>query len=421
MFFKLEECRICGSKELKKYLSLGTLPLANNLVEANKTTTDLFFPLEVVLCNKCFLSQLSVVVDPELLFSDYAYRTSISTTFQKHFALMAAYIKEFFPHTKDSLVLDIASNDGCMLKEFRKLGFRVLGVDPAVNLAKIAEEEGIPTLVEFWNEKVAEKVIREQGKAKVVAATNVFAHVHDVHGFLKAVKKVLDSDGIFILEFPYALHLIEKNEFDTIYHEHLSYFLVKPLLELLESEKMAVFDVQEIPIHGGSIRVFAKHSENKKIKIQEKNINSFLELENKNKLYDLNTYLAFAEKTLEVKIAFLQLMLKLKKEKKKIAGYGAAAKAGTLLNYCGIGSNYIDFIVDDAPTKQNKSFAGNRIPIVQSSVLEKEKPDYLVLFAWTIAKELIEKTKNFQRKGGKYIIPLPFPRIIENQTQLNDK
>ncbi len=417
LFFKVKECRICGSKDLEKYFSLGALPLANNLVDLEKTESDDFFPLEVLFCKNCFLSQLSVVVAPKLLFSDYAYRTSISSTFQKHFAVMAEHVKEFFPHTKESLVIDIASNDGCMLQEFKKQGFKVLGIDPAVNLAKIAEEKGIPTLVEFWNQKVAEKVLREQGKAKVVAASNVFAHVHDIHEFIKGVKKVLDKDGIFILEFPYALHLIEKNEFDTIYHEHLSYFLVKPLIKLFESEEMKVFDVKEIPIHGGSIRVFVKHKENKEIQIQEKNIDFFLEKEKEKKLYDLETYFDFADKCMDVKIAFLKMLSELKKQKNKIAGFGAAAKASTLLNYCGIGTNYIEFIADDALTKQHKAFGGNRVPIVPSSVLEKEKPDYLVLFAWTIAKELIQKTKEHQ-KNGKYIIPMPFPKIVKDETEL---
>ncbi|MFH1588826.1 MAG: class I SAM-dependent methyltransferase [Candidatus Diapherotrites archaeon] len=418
MFFELKQCRVCGSADLEKYISLGTLPLANNLVDSGKTTSDLFFPLEVLYCKKCSLSQLGVVVDPEVMFSDYAYRTSISVTFQKHFAEMAEKVKEFFPNTKECFVVDIASNDGCMLQQFKKLGFKVLGVDPAKNLAKIAEEQGIPTLIEFWDEKVAERIINEKEKPKVVAASNVFAHVHDVHGFLKGVKKVLDSKGIFIVEFPYAMHLIEKNEFDTIYHEHLSYFLVKPLLELFESEKLPIFDIQEIPIHGGSIRVFAKHPENTGIKINTECIQKFLNMEKEKKLYSLETYHDFAAKSLDVKIAFLQMLAKLKKEKKKVAGYGAAAKASTLLNYCGIGVNYIDFIVDDAPTKQNKSFAGNRVPIVPSSVLEKENPDFLAIFAWTIAKELIAKTKEHQKKGGQYIIPLPFPKIVKNESEL---
>ncbi len=417
MYFKVKECRVCGSKELEKYLSLGSIPLANNLVKADKTDSDLFFPLEVLLCKKCFLSQLSVVIDPKLLFSDYAYRTSISSTFQKHFALMAKFIEKNFPHTKNSLVIDIASNDGCMLQQFKKQGFNVLGIDPAVNLAKIAEEQGIPTLIEFWNKQTAEKIVSEQGKAKIVAASNVFAHVHDIHHFLKGVKTVLSQDGIFITEFPYALHLIEKNEFDTIYHEHLSYFLVKPLLELFESEGLKIFDVQEIPIHGGSLRIFSKHKENNSIEVKEKNIEFFLQKENEKKLYDLKTYENFAYKCMEIKIAFLQLLLNLKKQEKKIAGYGAAAKAGTLMNYCGIGTNYVEFIVDDAETKQGKAFAGNRVSIVPSSYLEQEKPEFLVLFAWTIAKELIQKTRQ-QGFKGKYIIPMPFPKTAEKENEL---
>ncbi len=418
LFTEVRRCRICSSGKLEKYLSLGNLPLANNLVDPAKESPDPVFPLEVLLCKNCFLSQLSVVVSPELLFSDYAYRTSISETFRKHFAGMAREAKKFFSSPEQCLALDIASNDGCMLKEFSKAGFKVLGVDPAKNLAEIAEREGVPTLVEFWNEGVAEKIAEKKGKAHFVAASNVFAHVHDVHGFLKAVKKVLHEKGVFVVEFPYALHLVEKNEFDTIYHEHLSYFLVKPLLKLFECEGLKIFDIKEIAIHGGSIRVFAAHKENDSIKAREKNIAEFPEKERKKRLYEPQTYADFAEKTREVKKAFLELISRLREEKKIVAGYGAAAKASTLLHYCGIGKEDIKFIVDDAPTKQNKAFAGNRIPILPGKALETEKPDYLALFAWTIAGELIDKTKDYSEGGGQYIIPLPFPRIVKGKSGL---
>ncbi|MDO8633872.1 MAG: class I SAM-dependent methyltransferase [archaeon] len=417
MFFFVEKCRICGSKDLKKYLNLGQMPLANNLVDVKSNKSDLFFPLEVLFCKKCFLSQLSAVVEPETLFSNYSYRTSISDTFIKHFSAFSLEVQKIFPDTKNCLVLDIASNDGCLLQEFKKKGFPVLGVEPAKNIAEIAESEGIETIVEFWGESAVKKVLQKKQKPQVITATNVFAHVDDIHSFVSDVKKVLSPDGIFIIEVPYALNLIMKNEFDTIYHEHLSYFLVRPLLTLFEMEKLDVFDIQDIPIHGGSIRVFVKFPQNNGIKTMHQNIRKFVEKEEKNGLYFLDAYKKFSFRVLKSKIDFLELLLELKKDGKKIAGYGAAAKASTLLNYCGIGTEYIEFICDDSPLKQGKAFAGNHIPIIPSNALEKTKPDYLVLFAWTIAKELITKTKEFQ-SYGKYIIPLPRAKIILDEKNL---
>ena len=419
MFSAVKKCRICNSTELKKYLNLGALPLANSLVPLDKETRDLFFPLEVQLCNKCKLSQLTVVVRPEIMFSEYSYRASISTTFQKHFEELAKQLRQVFPETEKRLVLDIGSNDGCLLEQFRKHGFRVAGIEPAKNLAGIANQKGIPTIAEFWGRRSAEKLLKKYGKADVVTATNVLAHVHDVHGFVKNVERALNDEGIFIIEVPHALNLVEKNEFDTIYHEHLSYFLVKPLLMLFEMEGMQAFDIQKIPTHGGSIRVLAKKTENKKIKVESEKIKKFVEEEENKGLYEIDAYEKFAEKTLEAKIAFLQLMAGLKREKKKIAGYGASAKASTLLNYCGIGPGHIEFVIDDAPEKQNRAFSGNRVPIVANHALEKEKPDVLVIFAWTIAKEIIQKTISHQQRGGKYVIPMPFPRIIEGEKELD--
>lgn len=417
MFSFVQKCRICGKKQLEKYLNLGQLPLANNLVEANESKNDNFFPLEVLFCKNCFLSQLSIVVEPEILFSNYSYRTSISSTFRKHFAQMSKEVKKFFPDTKNCMVVDIASNDGCLLQEFKKDGFSVLGVEPAKNLVPIAEASGIETIPLFWGEEATQKILEKKQKPKVVTATNVFAHVNDIHAFIKEVKAVLDKNGVFIIEVPYTLNLIEKNEYDTIYHEHLSYFLVQPLLTLFEMERMEVFNVENVKIHGGSIRVFSKFEENKGIKVNSENIAAFLAQEKSKGLHKFDIYKKFSQAVLKSKIDFLQTLLDLKKQGKKIAGYGAAAKASTLLNYCGVGQDYIEFIVDDSPLKQNKTLAGSRIPILPSSAISEKKPDFLVIFAWTIARELMSKTKDFHGKG-KYILPLPSPRILSSENEL---
>ncbi len=411
-----KKCRICDSENMEKYLDLGKMPLANNLVPMDREQQDPLFSLEVQLCHGCFLSQLTVVVKPEILFSEYAYRTSISSTFQKHFEELAEQMKGLFPETGKTLVADIGSNDGCLLEQFKKHGFRVAGIEPAKNLAKLANRNEIPTINLFWGKKAAETLVKKFGKAGIITATNVFAHVDDAHSFLKNVKNSLSDDGFFIVEVPHALNLVLKNEFDTIYHEHLSYFLVKPLIKLFESEGMQVFDVQKIPTHGGSIRVFAKKAENKKIAVQKEKIKSFLDEEERNGLYYIGAYKNFAEKTKETKKAFVELISSLKKHGNKVAGYAASAKASTLLNYCKIGRKHIAFIIDDAPEKQNRAFAGNRVPIVPNSFLEKEKPDILVIFAWTIAKEIVGKIGS--RFGGKYVIPMPFPRIIGSEKEL---
>ncbi|MFH0714451.1 MAG: class I SAM-dependent methyltransferase, partial [Candidatus Diapherotrites archaeon] len=338
MYSKVSECRVCGSKELKQYLDLGPMPLANALVRADKQEEDLRFPLQVVYCDNCKLSQLSVVVDPKLLFTDYPYRTSVSSTFQAHFLQMAEQFKQLFPKAEETLVLDIASNDGCELIQFKKLGFQVLGVEPSENLVKDAEKQGVPTIARYWDEETAQEVLK-RGKPKIVTACNVFAHVNDIQNFLQNVKKVLDEKGILAIEVPHALNLIQKNEFDTIYHEHLSYFLVKPFLELFQRQGFEIFDIQETPIHGGSLRVMAKLPQNKEIEVQSARLNALLEREKSAGLYAFERYQKFASEVKQSQSEFRALLEKLKLEGKKVAGFGAAAKASTLMHSSGVGKS----------------------------------------------------------------------------------
>ncbi|MFH0955507.1 MAG: class I SAM-dependent methyltransferase [Candidatus Micrarchaeota archaeon] len=417
MYQSIEECRICGSKKLTKYFHLGMMPLANSYVDPKSKDNEFGFPLEVLFCENCSLSQLSIVVDPVVMFSNYAYHSSISKTFQKHCADMAEQVKGYLKKP-NLFVVDIASNDGCMLREYKKKGFRVLGVEPAKNLAEMANAEGIETLPYFWDEVVAKKILQKYGAPDVITATNVFAHVHDVKSFVQNVKLILADEGVFIIECPYALNLIKKNEFDTIYHEHLSYFLVKPLLHLFEQEGMELADVQEMPIHGGTIRVFVTKKENKGLANQKARIADFLEREQKEGLHSIQSYFNFVNQLLDLKIDLLQLLSKIKKEHKSIAAYGASAKGNTMLNYCGVSSDFIDFIIDETPEKQNKLYPGNHIPIFGYAELEKRKPDYLVILAWNFAKEIMDKTKEHEKRGGKYIVPIPKVRVISGVNDL---
>ena len=407
IYKKIKKCRICNSESLVKYLDLGNTPLANSLIEIkDKDKKELKFPLEVLYCKNCSLSQLSIVVDPKILFSEYVYRSSISRTFQEHCAEMAEKTAKLIDGS-NNLVVDIASNDGCLLQQFKKNGFDVLGVEPAANIAKIANTSGIETICSFWSIETAKKIIEKHGKAKVITATNVFAHVDDLHAFLNAVNMLLHDNGIFIVEVPYLGDLLAKNEFDTIYHEHLSYFLAKPLERLYSSHNLKIFRIEKHAIHGGSIRLLASKNNS----YDEKNVKEFLKSEAKQKLYELKTYQNFESKVKNIKREILKLLLSLREKNKKIIAYGASAKGNTLLNYCGISNKYINFIVDDTPEKQHHLAPGSRIKIVDAGYINKEKPDYVLLLAWNFAKEIMQKTKASYKKKVKYIIPIPNVRI----------
>ena len=409
LYKTVKQCRICNSKNLVKYLDLGKTPLANSLIDTkNKSKKELKFPLRVLYCKDCSLSQLSIVVNPKVLFSQYVYRSSISKTFEKHCKEMAEKLVRMIKNYKNDLVVDIASNDGCLLRQFKDKGFRVVGVEPARNIANIANSNGIETLCTFWNHDVSKKIMEKYGQVKVITATNVLAHVDDLNEFLKAGNSLLEKDGLFVVEVPYLYDLLMKNEFDTVYHEHLSYFLVKSLKKLYEANGLNIFRIEEYPIHGGSLRIYASKNT---LKI-DKSVNDLLEFENNEKLYDAKTYKSFENKVKNIKKDLVNLLKKLKKNQKKIVAYGASAKGNTLLNYCGIDKNLISFVVDDTPEKQNKFAPGSKIPIKSSDYLDTEKPDYIVLLAWNFAKELMSKTKEHKLRGGKYIIPIPKVIII---------
>ena len=387
------------------------MPLANSLLEEkDKNKPELKFPLEVMYCKDCSLSQLSIVVNPKVLFLKYFYRSSISKTFQQHCAQMAGQAFEMTNSyaNKNNLAVDIASNDGCLLKEFKNKGFKVLGVEPAENIAKIANLNGIETICSFWGDETASAILKKYGKARIITATNVLAHVDDLNGFLNAVKILLDDNGLFIVEVPYLYNLLSKNEFDTVYHEHLSYFLVRPLKKLYDSHKLKIIKIEKYQIHGGSIRIFAS----KNSLSEESSIKKFQKFERSKKLYDINTYKNFDKKAKKVRKDLLNILAGIKNRNKKIAAYGASAKGNTLLNYCGIDRKIVRFIIDDTPEKQNLISPGSKIRIVDSGYLNKENPDYIILLAWNFAGEIIQKTKSVYKRKVKYIIPIPYVRVI---------
>lgn len=404
---EVKNCRICASKNLISYLNLGEMPLANSFITKARIEDEERFPLNILLCKDCYLSQLSVVVDPKRLFSNYAYRSSISDSFNKHCCELAKELSGKILKRGD-LVVDIASNDGSLLIPFKRMGGRVLGIEPAKNIAKIANDSKIETISKFWSTDVAKKINKKYKKAKIITAFNVFAHVDDMHEFIEGAKILLDKTGYLIIESPHLLNLIENTEFDTVYHEHLSYLLLKPLQKLIESHGLKIAKVKTYDIHGGSIRMYIEHSDQNR---SDGSLQKIIAKEQSGGLYNTRRYLQFKNEVEKIKKDLVNKLDNLKKRGNKISGFAASAKGNTLLNYCNIDHKIIDFIFDDTPEKQNKLFAGVHIPVISPKYIANKKPDYLLVLAWNFAKEIISKTKHYQLRGGKYILPIPSLRI----------
>ncbi len=406
----VSKCRVCGNNDLVKYLDLGMLPLANNLADSAREAIDMErFPMQVMYCHDCSLSQLSVVIDPSALFTHYTYRSSINKGYVRHCREMARSVGAMMRLEASDLVVDVAGNDGALLVEFRdELGVEVVNVDPAENIAEISDERGITTITKFWSKDVAQEILERHGRPKLITATNVFAHVDDVRGFLAAARHCLHTEGTLLLEFPYAMDFINNREFDTIYFEHLSYVLIRPVVRLAAMEGLQLFDVQKHDIHGGTVRVFLGFEG---VRDAQKSVQSFLEKERHSGFHDIAIYREWSTEV-DALIEDLATQLgKLKRGGAKIAAFAASAKGNTLLNACRLDGAIVDYIVDDTPEKIGKYSPGTGIPIVDRSILADDPPDYLVILAWNFAREIIESTSGF---GGNYIIPIPAFQIIES-------
>jgi len=398
-------CRICAARLPKPYLDLGRTPLANSYITDNEVKKELNYELAVSLCENCNLSQLTVVVPPELMFRHYLYVSSTTNTFRAHCEEFVENVLSVLKHNGVPKVLDIGSNDGCLLSYFRKHGAQVMGVDPAKNLAAEANAKNIKTVNTFWGHLAVKEVLNTVGRLDVVTATNVFAHVDEIHDFLTCVGDVLSDTGLFVLEVPYLVDLINRCEFDTVYHEHLSYFLLKPIKLALESHRLQIIDVKYRPIHGGTIRVFvAKACSDYPVR---PSVTEMLTAEQSMGFHDRARYESFANAVSANKRQMLELLRRLAAEGKSVAGYGAAAKGNTLLNYYGVGKNYIRYICDDNPKKHSYLMPGSHIPIVSPSILLSDPCDYLLLLAWNFSEEIKQRTISFHEFGGRYICPVP--------------
>lgn len=404
---KRDKCRVCGSKRLLEILDLGKMPLADLFVKSSKTK-EKKFPLVVSVCKSCYLVQLMHDVDDELLFgNNYAFHTGGSPSSIPYFKRYAEDILEKFPKEAHDFTLEIASNDGTLLKHFQKSGCKILGIDPAKNVVDFANNQKIETLPYFFNSKTAKELSNKKGKAGIIIANNVIAHVPDPKDFIKGIKLMLSKNGVAVIECQYFPFLLFNNQFDNIYHEHRSFFSLAPLNKLVKSANLKIIDVEEHDTQGGSIRFFLTHSTSKR-KVK-KSVSEMLKNEKEIGLSKLETYIGIPARVNYIKYKLVNILKDLKKDGFTIAGYGASAKSTTLLNYCGINTNYLDYVLDKTEYKFGLLTPGTHIPVTGT---EKERPDFYLLLVWNYTHGILQREQKFRKDGGKFILAIPTPQIV---------
>jgi len=406
-------CRFCNNPLKHVFVDLGKSPLSNSFLKKEMLNKpEQFYPLCVYVCDKCFLVQLPEYENPENIFGDYAYFSSYSDTWLKHAENYVNLMLNRFSFDKNNLVVEIASNDGYLLQFFKKERIPILGIEPAANVAKVAEQKGIPTIVKFFGTETARGLVKEGKSADLIIGNNVLAHVPNLNDFVDGLKILLKQTGVITLEFPHLMKLIQHNQFDTIYHEHFSYFSLYTVEKIFSSYGLMVFDVEEIPTHGGSLRLFVTHNENENITISKK-VNDLINEEHQFGLSNIETYRNFSSKVEFVREKLLGFLNTTKKEGKKVVCYGAAAKGNTLLNYCKVDSSLVDYIVDKNPHKQGKFLPGSHLPIKSPDEILKTKPSFVLILPWNIKDEIINQMSHIKKWGGKFVIPIPEVNIID--------
>lgn len=411
-FFKRKKCRACDRADLLPFLELGPSPLANSFLNSPADFSgEVRYPLDVCFCRSCSLVQIADVVDPEILFRNYIYVTGTSETIVSHNKQYARTVADFLNLGNEDLIVEIASNNGNLLKCFQNLDLNVIGIEPAENIAKIANDAGVRTVNKFFNSSTAKSFLDQFGSARVVIGNNVLAHVDETQDFLEGCKLLISDDGLVVIEVPYLKEFVEFVEYDTVYHEHLCYFSVTSLLRLCDLVGLSIIRIDKVQVHGGSIRIYAGKKE--RFKEHSADVLALADEENKSGLTNIETYLNFAEKVKESRKKLIKLLEDLKKAGKTVAAYGAPAKGNTLLNYCGIGTDLLAFTVDRNPLKVGLYTPGAHLPVLPVSAIEEHKPDYLLILAWNFATEIIQQQRKYQANGGKFIIPIPEPRIVE--------
>ncbi|MFB2983178.1 methyltransferase domain-containing protein [Microseira sp. BLCC-F43] len=400
-------CRFCGTQLRHTFVDLGMSPPC----ESYRTLEQLnemepFYPLHVHVCDHCFLVQLQEYISPENIFSEYAYFSSYSDTWLQHAKNYVDMAVDRFQLNQESQVVEIASNDGYLLQYFVAKGIPAIGIEPAANIAEVAIKKGVPTIVEFFGEKTAREQAEKGKQADLLLGNNVLAQVPDLNDFVKGMKILLKPQGAITIEFPHLMRLMAENQFDTIYHEHFSYFSFITTENILAAHGLTLFDVEELPTHGGSLRIYARHAEDNSKPISQR----VVELKAREQaagFTSLDCYFSFSEQVKETKRKLLDFLIKAKREGKSIAGYGAPGKGNTLLNYCGIRTDFLDYTVDRNPYKQGKFLPGTHIPIFHPDKINETKPDYVLILPWNFKEEIIAQMAHIRKWGGKFVVPIP--------------
>jgi SAM-dependent methyltransferase len=404
-------CRFCGASLRHTFVDLGMSPLANTYVTlAQLNQMEPFYPLHVYVCERCFLVQLEEFASPEHIFSDYAYFASYSDTWLRHARLYVEMAIARFSLNAHSQVVEIASNDGYLLQYFIAKGVPVLGIEPAANVAETAIQKGIPTRVEFFGADVAQRLRAEGLQADLIVGNNVLAHVPKLNDFVRGLNILLQPHGVITLEFPHLLCLMAENQFDTIYHEHFSYFSFSAVEQIFAAHGLSLFDVEELPTHGGSLRIYAGHADASTTLAPR--VMALKAREEAAGLTHLDSYLAYTERVKETKRKLLTFLMAAKRAGKSIVGYGAAAKGNTLLNYCGIRSDFIDYTVDRSPHKQGRFLPGTHLPVYHPDKIKETRPDYLLILPWNLVDEISEQMGYIREWGGQFVVPIPEARVI---------
>lgn len=401
-------CRSCGYGDLQSILSLGRTPLANALLSEDQLgEPEETYPLELAFCSQCTLVQLTESISPEKLFREYVYFSSFSETMLAHAEALVSALIGFKHLDAQSLVVEVASNDGYLLQCYQRAGVPVLGIEPATNIARVAEQRGIPTVCDFFSEALAERLRGDKYQADVIHANNVLAHVPDLNGFVRGLRDLLKPDGVVVVEVPYVYEMITHCEFDTVYHEHLSYFSLTALHELFARNDLTIQGVERLDIHGGTLRLYAGHAIE-----QGESVTELLSDEKRRGLANVDFYKNFGERVAWLRDELVSLVHELKANGFSIAAYGASAKGTTLLNYCGLGREVLDYVVDRSTVKQGHYTPGTHLKIYPPEKLLADVPDYVLLLTWNFAGEIYEQQVEYRKRGGRFIVPVPFVQVV---------
>lgn len=407
------KCRFCDVQLEHSFVDLGLSPLCQtHILPSELNKYEPFFPLHAFVCTECWLVQLDEFVSPEEIFSDYDYFSSYSASWVEHARRYTEHMTGLLELDESSLVMEIASNDGYLLQHFVEGGIPVLGIEPAANVAQAAIDKGIRTSVQFFGEGSAGSIRHEYGSADLLLGNNVLAHVPNINDFVKGMKVLLAETGTITMEFPHLLNLIQLNQFDTIYHEHFSYLSLQTVDKIFSHHGLEIFDVEEIPTHGGSLRIYARHS-GVGTGGPKNSVHELIEKERAFGLDSIETYQKFENKVKETKRKLLQFLIDAKSANKTVVGYGAPGKGNTLLNYCAIREDFLDYTVDRSPQKQGKYTPGCRLPILDPAVIKETRPDYILILPWNLKQEIAEEHSYVKDWGGKFVVPIPEVQILE--------